>query len=212
MPVRGYLSNNTNYETALGRSRTGTHLSTNIIIAVEGRSVGAIKRFNIEETRPVQGVNEVGTDGQIDSAPTKSAEFTVTCDRTRFDGRRIAEAFYRGFVHVHSQRVPFDIQVYDLVNGGTDQQLITVVKNCWITKIGYAYDAENFIISDNMSLHAEAIHSSLNSGTAVFDMDTVKDGGYSNGFEIEADIGKYRGALDAAGLINVFDDAGGNTL
>lgn len=208
MPVRGYLSDNTNYETADGRSRTGTHLSTNIIIAVEGRSVGAIKRFTIDESRQVQGVSEVGADGQIDSAPTKSAEFTVTCDRTRFDGRRIAEAFYRGFVHVHSQRVPFDIQVYDLVNGGMDQQLITIVKNCWITKIGYTYDAENFIISDNMSLHAEAIQSSLNGKTAVYSTSDLN----RNDFEISADIGTYRGALDAAGLIKVFDGTGGNTL
>lgn len=208
MPVRGYLSDNTNYETADGRSRTGTHLSTNIIIAVEGRSVGAIKRFTIDESRDVQGVSEVGTDGQIDSAPTKSAQFTVTCDRTRFDGRRIAEAFYRGFVHVHSQRVPFDIQVYDLVNGGMDQQLITIVKNCWITKIGYTYDAENFIISDNMSLHAEAIQSSLNGKTAVYSTSDLN----RNDFEISADIGTYRGALDAAGLIKVFDGTGGNTL
>lgn len=208
MPVRGYLSDNTNYETADGRSRTGTHLSTNIIIAVEGRSVGAIKRFTVDESRDVQGVSEVGTDGQIDSAPTKSAQFTVTCDRTRFDGRRIAEAFYRGFVHVHSQRVPFDIQVYDLVKGGMDQQLITIVKNCWITKIGYTYDAENFIISDNMSLHAEAIQSSLNGKTAVYSTSDLN----RNDFEISADIGTYRGALDAAGLIKVFDGTGGNTL
>lgn len=209
MPVRGYLPNNTLYEADGGRSRTGTHLSTNIIIAVEGRAVGAIKTLNVSEGRQVQGVSEVGTDGQIDSAPTKSAEFTVDCDRTRFDGRRIAEAFYRGFVHVHSQRVPFDIQIYDLVNGtSSDQQLITTVKNCWITKIGYKYDSENFIITEQMSLHAETINSNLNSGSAI---SYPKDIYYNNSFEVEADIGRFRGALDAAGLINVFDGDPGNT-
>jgi hypothetical protein len=190
-----------------GRNRTGTHLSTNIIIAVQGKAIAAIKSLSVDENRSIAEISEVGTDGIIDSAPQKSTSYGIQCERTRFDGTRISEAFYNGFLHVKSQRIPFDIEIYDFIQGDANNQVITVIKNCWIQKIGYNYNSENFVITENMSLTAEDIYSIRNGESAVNDKTLIV-----NPFSATADVGKYRGALDGAGLINAFDGDNGNTL
>ena len=68
MPLRNVNSGATNIKID-GRNRTGTHLSTNIVIAVAGMPVGAIKSLRIQEQRQIATISEVGTDGLIDSAP-----------------------------------------------------------------------------------------------------------------------------------------------
>lgn len=192
-------------------NRTGTHLSTNIFIAVEGRPVAAVKSLQVTEQRQIAKISEVGTDGLIDSAPQSSTQYTIQCSRTRFDGKRIAEGFYRGFVHVASQRVPFNIEIYDLIEGDGNNRVITVIENCWINNISYSYEADNFVIVDNMNLDAESISSTRNEtgGSAISDPSRVIS---FNPFEVQADIGTYRGAVDAAGLINAFDGTGGRLL
>jgi hypothetical protein len=190
-----------------GRSRTGTHLSTNIVIAISGKAIAAIKSLSIDENRSIAEISEIGTDGLIDSAPQKSTTYSIQCERTRFDGKRISEAFYNGFLHVKAQRIPFDIEIYDFIQGDSTNQVITVIKNCWISKIGYNYNSENFVITESMSLTAEDMYSIRNGESAINDKTLIV-----NPFSTSADIGRYRGALDGAGLINAFDGDSGNTL
>lgn len=201
MPLRNVNSGATNIKID-GRNRTGTHLSTNIVIAVAGMPVGAIKSLRIQEQRQIATISEVGTDGLIDSAPQSSTTISGSCTRTRFDGRRIAEAFGRGFVHVSAQRVPFDIEIYDFIRGDENNIVVTTIENVWIEGIDYQLDSDNFIIVDNMSFKAESINSVINqtTDTAIYDIRSV----FLNKFEKQADTGLYRGALDAAGLINAF--------
>ena len=212
MPLR-VSGNPTNVVTNAGRSRTGTHLSTNIYIAVDNGQgpaiVGAVQSLQITERRGIKRIPEVGTDGFIDSAPGSSTEITGSCKRTRFDGVRIAQAFRRGFVHVHAQREPFDIQIYDIIEGSTTNVIVTEVKNVWINSISYTYSADDFIIVDDMSFDAETIQSTRGDGTD--DPAVVLDPTLSiNPFERQADsgFGDYRGALDAAGLLGAFDGSG----
>jgi len=143
-----------------GRNKTSTGLSTNIIIKVNGEAVGAIQNINFNENRTVNRVLEVGTDGVVDSTPTKATEISGSCRRIRFDRLRISEAFSRGFVHAKSQAYPFDLVILDTQAGGEDSDdvIITTVKNVWITKISYAYQAENWIITDDMDFVAEDIY------------------------------------------------------
>jgi hypothetical protein len=190
-----------------GRNVTNTHLSTNIYVAVDGIPVAAVSSITINEKRQIEMIDEIGTDGHVDSAPRSSTDISGSCKRTRFAGKRIAEAFRRGFVHVSAQRVPFDIQIYDLIQGDENNVIITTIKNVWINGIDYSYEADNFIIIDNMGWEAESIESVRgNSGaeTALGDPTSV----ILNPFEVQADIGKYRGALDAAGFLNAFDNNG----
>ena len=186
-----------------GKNRTGVALSTMIVIKVNGEPVGAIKKLSVEEQRTIEMIDEVGTDGHIDSAPNKSAEVSGSCDRVRYDRLRIAEAFKRGFVHVKSQRIPFDIEIIDLYNGdeNSGSAVVTVIKNVWIKQISYSYDSDNWIISESMQWVAESISSRLgNSFVAV--------GGERNitpdydSYELAADMGIRRGSLDAPGLIS----------
>lgn len=189
------------------KNRTATHLSTNINILVEGIAVGAIQKMDVNESGSIKMIDEVGTDGHIDSAKSSSVNVTGSCTRTRFDGQRIAEAFMRGYVHVKSQRLPFDIEIQDNFKGGdTDSVVITTIRNVWIKSISYSYSADNFVITEDMSWEAESIDSVMGSGASV--VGSVNSRGIPvtrNPFEISADIGTYRGALDGAGLLNAVE-------
>lgn len=186
-------------------NRTATHLSTNIIIKVGGIIVGAIQKLDITEARDVKMIDEVGTDGHIDSAPTKSTDISGNCERIRFDRQRIAEAFGRGYVHVHAQRLPFDIEIHDIFAGDGDSSIITTLKNVWITEISYSYNAGDWIISERMNFKAEAIFSILAGKNVVSGVANGQDGTVDlNKFETDADKGDFRGAMDAAGVLNAF--------
>jgi hypothetical protein len=197
---------------ASGTNKTSTAISTNILIMVNSTVVGAVQSLSINEKRDVQMINEVGTDGSIDSTPYKSATFSGSCKRIRFDRLRIAEAFSRGFIHVQSQAYPFDIVVLDKQKADVANQISTVIKNVWMTGIDYSYEADNWIITDTMSWVAETLYSTLSVGSGQ----PVAQGGergikYSNvilnGQSIErlTDTGANgrRGSLDFAGLIDL---------
>ena len=185
-------------------NKTSTGLSTNIIIKVGPNTVGAIQSINVDETRSIDMIYELGTDGAIDSAPKSAVKISGSCKRTRFDRMRIAEAFGRGFTHPQSQRVPFDIQIIDSWNGDGNSQVITTLKNVWITKIGYSYSATDYVITDDMSWEAETIFTTLANGPAA------GTGGERNmpiaidSIEQATDIGGRRGSMDAPGLIRAF--------
>jgi len=216
-------------------NRTSTAISTNIIIMVNNRAVGAVQQLAINEKRPIKMVDEVGTDGHIDSVPSGSTNITGTCQRIRFDRLRIAEAFSRGFIHAASQVYPFDIVIIDKQKRQGANQISTVIKNVWIAGISYTYQANDWIITDNMEWEAETIFSFLNGGSTnatsglpvaqggeigVVHMGgpgsaygvLVPNGGNDipNGSDIEqlVDTGAQgrRGALDASGLIDLGSD------
>lgn len=199
-----------------GRNTTRTGVSTNIIIQVDGNPVGAVQKISINEDREIAMIDEVGNDGHIDSVPKSSTNITGDCTRTRFDNLRIASAFSRGFVHVAAQRIPFDIVILDIFAAdeedadgfnASDNVITTVIKNVWISKIGYVYNATDFVITEDMSWKAEHIYSYLGQGQQAVpapearQIPVIDD----DQFERQADIGQRRGSLDAAGLIKVVD-------
>lgn len=189
-----------------GNNRTATHLSTNIVIKVGDYIVGAIQSINVDESRSIRMVDEVGTDGHIDSAPNKSADYKGSCERIRFDRMRIAEAFNRGFVHVSSQRIPFDIEIHDtFADRDTNNSVVTVLKNVWINSIGYTLTVSDWIITEKMGFEAETAFSILNNNNVVTGVANGQNGTvYLNAIEQAADRGILRGALDSAGVLNAF--------
>lgn len=196
-----------------GTNRTQVSLSTNIIIKVGVEPVGAIQTITINETRQVKMIDEVGTDGHVDSAPIKSVDIKGTCKRVRLDRLRVTEAFSRGYVHVAAQRYPFDIEIIDTQNapsGSADplndpHTIVTKLSNVWITSTGVTYSATDFIIVDDMGFEAEVIKSFL-----VGTTNNVADGGtrnltfFQDPIEQSTDVGGRRGSMDAPGLINAF--------
>lgn len=185
-------------------NRTGIGLSTMILIKVGNEPVGAVQSIQIQENRNIEMIDEVGTDGHIDSAPNQSTNISGSCERIRFDRLRITEAFSRGFLHVKSQRIPFDIEIIDQFNGeiGSGSEVITVIENVWIESISYNIQAGNWIITDNMQWKAETISSRIGDGEQP-----AAQGGERaiplqyDPYELAADVGKRRGSMDAPGLI-----------
>src|SRR5690606_21532651 len=125
--------------------------------------------------RHIKKIPEVGKHGFIDSTPRASTDVNGTCRRTCFDGERIAQAFRRGYVNVHSQSEPLDIQIYDVIECNGDNIVITEIKNVWIELINYTYSAADFVIVDEMSWQAETIVSSR--GATNSDQNVVTDNG-----------------------------------
>ena len=194
-----------------GQNRTNTHLSTNIIIKVDNYIVGALQSLSINETRTIKMIDEIGTDGHIDSAPISSANIGGNASRVRFQKQRITEAFGRGFIHVAAQRLPFDIEIHDFFHTNdrqTGNTIVTTIKNVWIKSLSYDYHSDNWIITDKMDFEAETIYSKmLNSGNGNVVQATANGQGgpiLINQYEQEADRGDYRGALDAAGILTAF--------
>lgn len=194
-----------------GRNRTGTAVSTNIIIEVDGNAVGAVQDLTITEQRSIAMVDEVGTDGHIDSVPNQSTNITVSCQRTRFDNLRVAAAFSRPFIHAHSQRIPFDIVIKDIFAGDDPSTtLVTTIKNCWIENISYGYKTSDFVIAETMSIKAEHIFTTLGANNNA--VPAAAGGrelpiGPGNEYELAADRGDRRGSIDGPGLLLAVEEA-----
>ena len=191
-----------------GLNKTSTSISTHMIIMVNDKPVGAIKTLSIQESRDVKMIDEVGTDGHIDSVPTRSTNITGSCERIRFDRQRIAEAFGRSFIHVSSQAYPFDIVIMDRQKFDASNHITTVIKNVWIKNISYAYNSDDWIITDKMDWEAEAIYSFINGNKSVAqggERAEVFGYGGEEWIERKTDTGREgrRGSLDASGLIDI---------
>jgi hypothetical protein len=206
--------------TDAGRNVTRTGVSTQIIIQVDGNAIGAIQSLSIKEDRSIQSIDEVGTDGHIDSVPNKSTNISGDCKRIRFDNLRIATAFSRGFVHAAAQRIPFDIVILDIFAAdeddadgfnASDNVITTVIKNVWIRSLGVAYSASDYVISEDMGWVAEHIYSYLGQGQNAAPAPFARQIPIidNDAFERQADLGQRRGSLDAAGLIKVVDSVVG---
>ena len=78
----------------------------------------------------------------VDSAPTASSQFTGNIDRIRYDLLRIGPALSRDFLHISSQRIPFDIQIFDNWAGTGSSSIVTTIENVWFESIGYSYQAQ----------------------------------------------------------------------
>jgi len=213
----GYPHSGSQLTDPSGRNTTRTGVSTEIIIQVDGNAIGAIQSISIKEARAIHMIDEVGTDGHIDSVPQKSTDINGECTRVRFDNLRMASAFSRGYIHAASQRVPFDIVILDIFAAdesdndgfnGSDNVITTIIRNVWISNLGVTYQSSDFVISETMSWVAEHIYSYLGQGNNVVPASNARQIPIIDNDPIErmTDIGKRRGALDAAGLINVVDN------
>jgi len=146
-------------------------LSTQIIIEAQDlngqfRAIGAIQNLAPTESRSLIRIGEVGTDACIEIVPQSMVNIQLSVTRIVFDYQRLPAAFQRGFRHIHSQRVPFDIQVRDynpyweinLEPGqSTNAVLTTRYVNCWITEYSSPYASDNYLITETAMIWAEHV-------------------------------------------------------
>mgnify|MGYP001598576630 CR=1 FL=1 len=207
----------TNTGSQMDQGQTNSGLSTQIVIKVNNgkTTIGALQRFDVRQNRPLYRVKEIGTDGVIEIVPQSATEFEITASRVVFDQLRLPESLARGFRFINAQRVPFDIEVFDISsvdpaggaqNSSSSGVVVMTYKNCWFTSYSTPYAADNYIITEEASIWAEtAFISNLGSN-----FDIPLSGGIrgiaaqtdAELIERSVNIGNRRGALDASGIFN----------
>lgn len=204
-----------------------TSLSTQILIEVDNKKVGAIQNMKIDQRRTNERVGEVGFDGTLELVPNQRTNVTLTIDRIVFDGVSLPIAFGRPFHNIKSQRIPFNIRVYDNMYAQAGEapgfapvdnspgMVIHEYKNCWFNSLSTSYEQGKYIISQNAGVDVEDVVTYFANGTT---RPALPDAGFFGGYEgvgpdgnlafsIETttDVGR-RGSMDAAGLGLLFND------
>lgn len=214
------LTTGTTLDANDGNPRTASTLSTQIIIKVANNPIGALQRLSVAQNRPLQRIQEIGTDGVIEIIPNSATTYELTVERVVFDLLRLPESFSRGFRFIGAQRVPFDIEIFDISNAdenarlgedpASDANVVSMTyKNCWFTRYETPYAADNYVITETASIWAETAFLVNGIGQG---QDIPASGGLrglqaqSDGGRVEEEVnrGSRLGSLNAAGLVNSF--------
>lgn len=191
--------------------RTSTGLSTQIIIKVNNQPVGALQNLTVTQTRPLMRVNEIGTDGNIEIVPQGSTTYDIAATRIMFDQLRLPEAFSRSFRFIGAQRIPFDIEIFDLnnadeqnaaVDAGSSGIIVMKYVNCWFQNYVTPYVAENYLITETATIWAETGFVSSGGSPPPNLRSLAAQTDATAGIESAVNTGQRRGGVDAAGIIN----------
>lgn len=106
-------------------------MESRIIIKANGNTIGAI-----------QSLSYKCEDGKVSG----------DCSRTRFDIERITSVFSGGLVTIDSQLLPLNIIIFGM------SDVIEVIENVWIKKIGATYSMAELIVVEPMDWSAERIY------------------------------------------------------
>jgi hypothetical protein len=200
-----------NTGTNLDLGRTASGLSTQIIVKINNHPVGALQNLTVNQNRPLMRVHEIGTDGVIEIVPMAPTTIDLTINRLVFDQLRLPEAFSRGFRFIAAQRMPFDIEIYDVSSSSLPAAgsnapnisgaVVMVYKNCWFQAYSTPYTADNYLITETATVWAETANltAPVTPGIPVnaFGIQAQTD---ATGIEDSVNHGKRLGAMDASGL------------
>jgi len=187
-------------------NRTGVDLSTNIVIKVGNTSVGAIKSLTVNESRTISQIGELGRDGFIDSVPSGHTSISGNITRVRFDRLRLFNAFGRDFMHLKSQRYPFDIVIIDKNEGDASNYITTTIKNVFFDSLNTTYSDGEWIIQEAAGYKAETIFSTRSGLPVTEGVLAAGKAGiplYKNFVERTVDGSDIRGSMSAGDLINL---------
>ncbi len=152
------MANNTNTNVS-NPSRIPAGLSTVIEVVVGLEKVVAIQSLAFSETRTVERIQEVGTDGVVEIVPVAAAFIELTAERLVFERLRLPEAFARGFQHIQAQAVAFDITITHYNNypktDADNKDRKMVYKNCWFQAYGGTYRSGAYLITETATIWAE---------------------------------------------------------
>lgn len=215
------------YTSSSQAASTQTGLSTQILVVVDEQPIGAIQSLSVSQSRNIERVKEVGTDGTIELVPTGATEVSLSIQRIVFDKKRLTESFSRGYLNIHAQRIPFDIFVYDFQNATSSTEqggqpgdglalareldpnnsfdaprdgtgvITTVYENCWFKSLKVSYEASNYIITEDADVECEWVHSFRDGDPST--PASLEIPSFDDALERMADAGR-RGSLDARGL------------
>lgn len=200
-------------------------LSTQILVEVDNKKVGAIQSMTITQDRPNEAVSEIGFDGILERVPNRPATVRLSVDRIAFDGLSLPVAFGRPFYNIKSQRIPFTIKVFDTMYAAAGEapdfspvenspgMVIHEFKGCWFSRLTKTIQTSNYIITQSADIDCEDVVTYFANGTtspALPGEDFFS--GYQGGtgslqysIETSTDVGR-RGTLDAASLGLLLND------
>ena len=199
-------------DTVTGQASTNTGLSTQIVIRVNNQAVGALQSLRVSQNRGLQRISEIGTDGVIEIVPNKATEYEITAERVVFDQLRLPESLSRGFRFISAQRVPFDIDIFDIANvnppagpqtASSTGVVVMTYKNCWFTRYETPYAAENYVITESATIWAETAYISNLQGIDIPNniRGLVAQTDAQN-IERQTNLGASRGSLSYSGIYN----------
>jgi hypothetical protein len=189
VPFDREATGNLNQQSPFHDKKIKAALSTQIIVKVLGYDgrfypVGAIQSLTPTETRGLARISEIGTDGVIQIVPNTAPTFELAVTRMVFDYQRLPAAFQRGFRHIHSARLPFDIEITDYnpyrelsfgaAEGDISNAVVTRYVNCWLQNYTYTYSMDNYLITENASIWAETVFDNVTPSPAVSGYDAIE--------------------------------------
>jgi hypothetical protein len=188
--------------------RTNSGLSTQIIVKVNETPIGALQNLTINQNRPLKRINEIGTDGNIEIVPQASTTYDLNVTRLVFDQLRLPEAFSRAFRFISAQRVPFDIDIYDMQGNVADDPsgtglIVTSFTNCWFNTYSTPYTVDDYTVIETATIWAET--AAVKNGGELFTPASLRTVNYQTdqqNIEGFTNVGARRGSLDAAGILN----------
>ena len=204
MPTLQPLNTGSLINSAQGNDTTRTALSTFIVVKVGGIPVGALQTLSIQQVRQITPIDEIGTDGSIDSSPIQSTRITGSVKRLRYDLAYLTTAFSRDYLNIAAARIPFDIDIFDNWNGSGSSSVITTLKNVWFNQLSVSFTKDNWLITEDANFMAEQIYSSQNGNPASLFLGARGTPTQQNSIELATDTGAYRGSLNIGGLIDDF--------
>ena len=188
-----YNASDLSTPTDVGAAQIQAGLSTHIIVKVGKLIVGAIQSISPAETRALNRIREVGTDGFIEIVPTGPAEVTLEVERLLFDFQHLPEVFSRGFAHIQSQCLPFDVEIHQEDGTSDGRTIVTTYHNCWMASFNQAFTAGDYLITERATLWAESV--STSSSTPVPNNANNNSSIAPDSIEQWVDQGKGPGAL-----------------
>lgn len=112
-------------------------------------------------------MEEIGTDGIVDSHPKNAARIEFAVERIVFDQLKLTEAFSRGFINIQAQRIPFDIQIIDRSDQEGQFSVVHTLHNCWFNSYSSAFNVNSYIVSESATIRAEKITTHRGGQSAV---------------------------------------------
>jgi hypothetical protein len=194
------------------KSSISTSLSTQILVKVDNETVGAIQSLEINHSRTLERIKELGTDGVLEIVPKEATTYSISVRRIVFDRLRLPEAFARGFINIKAQMLPFDIQVIDRTGGDGDGAVTHTFHNCWFNSYKPSYGADNFILSETADLWCEDVSTTLgsNSTSAARGGDRgINQNTVVHEQDTDTSAGGLRGSMDVSGLNEIIKAAFG---
>lgn len=205
-----------------GKNVTSVGLSTHILIKATSTpgsqiTVGAVQSLRVGQSGSIKMIQEVGTDGNIDSCRSSAVKISGSCTRIRFDKMRMFEAFGKGVLNLKSLAYPVDIWIYDRQASNNNDWIVDILKNVWFNSLNITYSTGDYVLSEEAGFDAEDISSILvgtqgpaatggRRGSSIL-YDTGLSDGTTGAYTVEratdAGVSNRRGALDISGLIDL---------